>query len=299
MKKIIFTAIALASFASAACNKIEKTAEPKEITDIKFSVEEPDTKALKTDWAAGDEIMVFFEGKLEEGQQAILRYDGSAWQVAQKPNVSYASGNEVARYCALHYPGEIVYKKVDTDSKKLNYRAGVVLWAKAANQFFDVGEGGIIDLKTITLKKIGGPAFQVVVPGISVDDNYTLSVTCNGKYISAQNNYGRYDNSYCVTLYPYPNEYAELTFVERIALNIYGVSNPDGVEFFCSFYSNPSEAGEAGNQYKYVFALSDGTQLYYYTIPKASAKTIANKSAIKLPVFDGKGAQVNWKTTLE
>ncbi len=54
----------------------------------------------------------------------------------------------------------------------------------------------------------------------------------------------------------------------------------------------------ATSPYKYVFALSDGTQLYYYTIENTSPKTIAEKSAIKLPPFDGKGAQTYWKTTL-
>lgn len=54
----------------------------------------------------------------------------------------------------------------------------------------------------------------------------------------------------------------------------------------------------AASKYKYVFALSDGTQLYYYTKDNTYTNDIANKHT-KLPLFDGKGAKINWKTTLE
>ena len=257
----------------------------------------PDTKAVKTAWAADDEIMIFFQDKVEVGQQAKLRYNGSVWELVQKPQgLSYAPGTK-NKYYSIHYPGSIVYNGQDDEwGKRMNYRAGIVLVNEGNDVKFNVSaEGGVIELGRISLKRRAYQAFQVVVPGIRVEDNYTLSVTCNGRYITAENNSGGFSNSYGLRYYPYPLAHGGINYGGGIG-NVYGTSNPDGVEFFFPLNENPSEA--AASLYKYVFALSDGTQLYYYTIAKTSDKTIADKSAIKLPAFDGKGAQTYWKTTL-
>ena len=298
MKKTFLIVSAFAALFLAACNKIEKTEEAKEITDITFTVASPDTKAVKTAWAAGDEIMIFFEGKVEVGQQAKLRYDGSVWELVQKPSgLSYTPGTGVGFYYSIHYPGSIVYNGQDDDRKKImNYRAGIVLENEDDNVKFNVSTEGVIELGTISLKKLVSKAFQVVVPGISEGDNYTLSVTCDGIVTDAEDNRGTVSNSYGTKYYPYPNDYGAITFGGGFD-NVYGISNPDGVEFFFTLRENPS--GAATSAYKYVFALSDGTHLYYYTIAKTSTKTIADKSAIKLPAFDGKTTKTHWKTTLE
>ena len=56
------------------------------------------------------------------------------------------------------------------------YRAGIFLVNKEAYSYFDVSAEGVIELGTISLKKGVDKAFQVVVPGISAEENYTLSV---------------------------------------------------------------------------------------------------------------------------
>ena len=297
MTKTFLIVSAFAALFLAACNKIEKTEEAKEITDITFTVASPDTKALKSNWETGDEIMIFFEYKTDVGQQAKIRYNGSTWQLVQKPsNLSYAPGKNVGQYSAIHYPGEIVYNGQNDDSKKImNYRAGVVL--RENNNRFNVNSEGVIELGTISLTKMGNKTFQVVVPWISAEDNYTLSVTCNGQVSSAERNYGDYSNSYVEKYFPYPNSRGGLTYGGGMG-NTYGVENASGTEFYFWLRSTTPSAA-ATSKYKYVFALSDGTQLYYYTIPKGSSKTIADKSAIKLPRFDGKTTNTHWKTTLE
>ena len=300
MKKTFLIVSAFAALFLAACNKIEKTEQVKEITDITFTVASPDTKAVKTAWAAGDEIMIFFEGKVEVGQQAKLRYDGSFWKLVQKPNgLSYTPGIiRAGRYYSVHYPGSIIYNGQDDDRRKImNYRAGISLANKEADSYFDVSTEGVIELGTISLKKGVRKAFQVVVPGISSGDNYTLSVTCDGIVTDAEDNSGMQSNSYVRRCYPYLKNNGAIEFGTEYD-NVYGISNPDGVEFFFEINSRISGEKVAASLYKYVFSLSDGTQLYYYTIAKTSDKTIADKSAIKLPVFDGKGAQTYWKTTL-
>lgn len=294
MKKTLFIITALAALSLASCKKEEKTETIKEISDIRFEVAQPGTKAVKSNWEKGDEIMILFYEKMEVGQQAKLRYDGSVWQVVQKPkNLSYAPGTNVDTYEALHYPGEMVYNGQDDDWQKImNYHAGIVLWQNRGKRF-DVSSEGVINLGTITLESMNNKVFQVVVPGITAEENYSLSVTCNGSYITAENNTGYEANSYVYKCWPYFDKI--LTYGGGFH-PIYGVKNPDGVEFLFCLLRTPTEA--ATSPYKYVFALSDGTQLYYYTIENTSPKTIAEKSAIKLPPFDGKGAQTYWKTTL-
>ena len=84
MKKTLFIITALAALSLASCKKEEKTETIKEISDIRFEVAQPGTKAVKSNWEKGDEIMILFYEKMEVGQQAKLRYDGSVWQVVQK-----------------------------------------------------------------------------------------------------------------------------------------------------------------------------------------------------------------------
>ena len=306
MKKILFIFAAFAVLSLASCNKIENTETSlKKITGITFSIgDKPGTKAVKKNWEKGDEIMIFFAFKAAVGQQAKIRYDGNTWQIVQEPqNLTYPSGTNIGKYFAIHYPGEIVYNGPNQDPSQdnrhvMNYRAGVILWEHTGKDF-NVSEAGVIELGTITLKKISTTSLHVVVPGIIPSDGYTLSVTCNGKYISAENNFGRYLNSYAQGVkYPFFEGFGILC--EDIFSNVYGVSNPDGTEFFFSYRdaSLPPMIEAAASPYKYVFALSDGTQLYYYTKDNTYADDIANKH-IKLRPFDGKGAKLNWKTTLE
>ena len=56
------------------------------------------------------------------------------------------------------------------------YRAGIFLVDEDDNVRFNVSAEGVIDIGTISLKKRVDKAFQVVVPGISTEENYTLSV---------------------------------------------------------------------------------------------------------------------------
>lgn len=306
MKKILFIFAAFAVLSLASCKKIENTETSlKKITGITFSIgDKPGTKAVKRNWENGDEIMIFFANKDAVGQQAKIRYDGNTWQIVQEPqNLTYPSGTNVSKYFAIHYPGEIVYNgpnqyPTQDNRQVMNYRARVILWEHTGKDF-NVSEAGVIELGTITLKKISKTSLHVVVPGISPSENYTLSVTCNGNYISAENNFGKYLNSYAQGVkYPFFEGFGLLC--EDIFSNVYGVSNHDGTEFFFSYRdaSLPPMIEAAASKYKYVFALSDGTQLYYYTKDNTYTNDIANKHT-KLPLFDGKGAKINWKTTLE
>ena len=180
----------------------------------------------------------------------------------------------------------------------MNYRAGIVLWNDDYyGKPFNVSSEGVIELGTISMENMITPSFKVVVPGIKAEENYTLSVTCNGKHITAKNNCGESSNSYERWNY-FPYYGGDYIHYASNVGSISGVNRSDGTEFH--FKLEEEEIPDAATSaYKYVFALSDGKQLYYYTKPKDFPNTIADKSAIKLPEFDGKTTQTKWKTTLE
>ena len=85
MKKTLTLIAALAALALSSCKKEDKMKVA--VSDVTFSVASPDTKALKSDWEPGDEIMIFFKNKVDVGQQAKIRYNGSVWQLVQKPKI--------------------------------------------------------------------------------------------------------------------------------------------------------------------------------------------------------------------
>jgi len=250
------------------------------------------TKAVKTSWEAGDEICIFFKDKKEINQCAVIRYSGSSWSVIRKP----VDVTDAEYYYAVHVPGEITVQK-NSSYLTPSYRGGLVL-RKNSSASFTVTDG-IINLGTISFNQtLTKSEFQVVIPGISISDlgcTYTLSVTSNGSPKSASENKPQnYKTAYAEVAYPYFTG-TGISYGGGL-FPIQGIANPDGVAFVAQLNEPKLDPEEDG--YKYVFALSDGTTLYYYGIPDASEKVLAIGMAIKLPAFDGKGAGTYWKTSL-
>lgn len=301
MKKSFIAAfIAIAAFAS--CNKIETAAPSFDELDITFDIADPDpdTKAIKTSWEEGDEILILFENKTENGQQAKLRYVSGEWKVTQKPSNLGLSGNVSIRFLAIHFPGTISYDSTKDPKNQLGYVGGNVRIAKQQTSGV-LTSRGVLPLGTINLdQKLNSDEIQIVVPGISAKDFYSLSVTNNGHIIKSsgeENEPYSYGCSYLASYYPYFDGYVTITYGGGIGV-IKGVANADGVAF-TGYYNDPAARSDSEvkdtDPYKYVFTLFDGENYYHYTLPKNSKKTLAAGKAIKLPAFDGKGSQTNWK----
>ena len=302
MKKSFIAAfIAIAAFAS--CNKIETAAPSFDELDITFDIADPDpdTKAIKTSWEEGDEILILFENKTENGQQAKLRYVSGEWKVTQKPSNLGLSGNVSIRFLAIHFPGTISYDSTKDYENQLGYVGGNVRIAKKQTSGI-LTSRGVLPLGTINLdQKLSSEEIQIVVPGISAKNFYSLSVTNNGNITkSSSGEENRPDNfgcSYLTRRYPYFDGYVTITYGGGVGV-IKGVANADGVAF-TGYYNDPAARYDSEvmdtDPYKYVFTLFDGENYYHYTLPKNSKKTLAAGKAIKLPAFDGKGSQTNWK----
>lgn len=307
MKKNIFAAMVVLATAFASCETIETDSRSFGELDLTFDVADPvsDTRAIKSAWEEGDEILIVFYQKVEKGQQAKLKYTSGQWTLVQKPSGLGLEAGSTISFDAIHFPGSIGYDKYsNTDyEEQLGYAGGNVRLLRYQTSG-KLTADGVLPLGTIALdSKLSGSEYQIVVPGINASDSYTMAVTCNGHLSSIagrENTPYSFGCAYAQVYYPYFNSYGNITFGGGL-YPVKGVANADGVAFTC-YYNDPSASYDPEvadtNPYKYVFSLYDGKTYYYYTIPKDSDKVIAAGKAIKLPTFDGKGSKTNWKTSL-
>ena len=308
MRKNIFAAMVVLATAFASCETIETDSKSFDELDLTFEVADPvsDTRAIKSAWEEGDEILIVFYQKVEKGQQAKLKYTSGKWTLVQKPSDLGLKEGSTISFNAIHFPGSIGYEKYvdDTDNtKQLGYAGGSVR-VRRYQTSGKLTADGVLPLGTIALdSKLNDKEYQIVVPGINASDSYTMAVTCNGnigRTTGTENTPVNGGCSYAQYNLPYFNGNGGITYGGGF-LPIKGVANADGVAFTC-YYNDPSGRYDSQvkdtDPYKYVFSLYDGETYYYYTIPKASEKVIAAGKAIKLPTFDGKGSKTNWKTSL-
>ena len=307
MKKNIFAAMVVLATAFASCETIETDSKSFDELDLTFDVADPvsDTRAIKSAWEEGDEILIVFYQKVEKGQQAKLKYTSGQWTLVQKPSGLGLEAGSTISFDAIHFPGSIGYDKYsNTDyEEQLGYAGGNVRLLRYQTSG-KLTADGVLPLGTIALdSKLSGSEYQIVVPGINASDSYTMAVTCNGHFSSIagrENTPYSFGCAYAQVYYPYFNSYGNITFGGGL-YPVKGVANADGVAFTC-YYNDPSASYDPEvadtNPYTYVFSLYDGKKYYYYTIPKDSDKVIAAGKAIKLPTFDGKGSKTNWKTSL-
>lgn len=242
---------------------------------------------------------------MENGQQAKLKYTSGQWTLVQKPSGLGLEAGSTIRFKAIHFPGSIGYDKIDNTDyyEQLGYAGGNVRILKEQRSG-ELTADGVLPLGTIALdSKLSDSEYQIVVPGISASDSYTMAVTCNGHFSSIagkENTPYSFGCAYAQVYFPYFSSKGTITFGGGLK-PVKGVANADGVAFTC-YYNEPSGRFDSEvkdtDPYKYVFSLYDGETYYYYTIPKDSDKVIAAGKAIKLPTFDGKGSKTNWKTSL-
>lgn len=191
MKKILFAAVALVLAAGfTACSKEE--AAPENIIKVEFAVADKagfgaDSRAVKTAWAEGDQIMVLFkptggswliaEGSIKE--LLILQYTGSAWTVANLPTeVDLGSSGH---YAAIHYRVAaekscgIAGRSTTTTYYFTNYAGGEVLTYMGDEAQYTLADGKL-NLGTISLA-MSEEAIQFSVKNLaSVEGEWYLAL---------------------------------------------------------------------------------------------------------------------------
>ncbi|MCQ2131593.1 MAG: hypothetical protein MJY94_09470 [Bacteroidales bacterium] len=86
MKKIAIAFAALiAAFGISSCNK-EQIETPSTDININISVANPtgtDTKAVKTNWVAGDKIFIWFDSSVATNPELTITFNGSTWEAGE------------------------------------------------------------------------------------------------------------------------------------------------------------------------------------------------------------------------
>ena len=181
MKKIILAAAACFTIISA-CSKIEDTSAPV-VQNVTFSVAQrpdfgADTKAVKTDWAVGDEIAIAFKPTGEtvvrsnptgipngkDCELVTLTMTESGWIAKVNETAPNGSGT----YYAIHHRGSISMKVASADPTNKyvlgRYKGGELM---SYTGTYTTSEG-ILDLGEISMA-LDSRIFQVSIP----DDLFT------------------------------------------------------------------------------------------------------------------------------
>lgn len=237
MKKILTLIAAMAAF--VACSKVDITAPDADETqnrEIKFNINVggfggPETKAVKTDWASGDKINIWFNCNYSQVPDLVMTYDGSAWSYGdlddtvapedgQKFVAVYEGFNDLSQYDYVDY-----YFR--SPSYYGGYNFPMVVCSKGTYEYSD---------DTITADLSAGWAFgtrlQVYVDGLSQEKPYGLS---------------------CSSLRPLtlfgPTEAGVFAFSKESGAGsvAQGVPFGEGVAFY--FYDNYSGNGNSADYY--------------------------------------------------
>lgn len=102
MKKIIIAFAALAAaFSLVSCNKEQIEIEP---ASLKLNItvnnldDAIDTKAIKTSWADGDKLNIWFDQTNYTNPDLVLTYSGGSWTASALSKTPNASGNLIVLY---------------------------------------------------------------------------------------------------------------------------------------------------------------------------------------------------------
>lgn len=199
----IVAAIVLA-LVVVGCAKDEAPA--KKDIKLSFSVASKDgfdsTRAVKSDWADGDQILVLFkvgdnwltEKANTKANTLTLRYaeDGS-WKATQNDWSDELIGSQSGEFFAIHYRGDISLIEGESwiDACQFNYKGGEVL--RMEDGQYSV-EDGVMDLGQLTLK-LRDDAVQFSVQDLAKNkDEWVLAVYYDKEYLEDIN------DAYCVVL---------------------------------------------------------------------------------------------------
>ncbi|MCQ2116881.1 MAG: hypothetical protein MJY76_01905 [Bacteroidales bacterium] len=195
--KRIMTVIAVMAAVLSSCSKSEPESGRKnaneEIT-LNISVSNPSnsSKALiKSDWAVGDRILIWYDGNTQTEPDMAIKYDGSKWN------------NDTDVEVSVNTPAESGYLKA-------LYDGAVKVTARDEYTY----SNGILTARLQTWTFL--TEIQVVVSNISADDASKCALSCNGFTPCT---------GYSV------EAGAITAKTGKKGVEVTGISNPDGVAF--------------------------------------------------------------------
>lgn len=263
MKKyFMLFAAAAAAFCLASCSKsaIDNTTDGI-ILNIKVAdLNGPATKAVKTGWASGDKINVWYDLNVSEDPDLVIVYDGKDWIIDESATLSgkLPDAEGKIKYLFEGYNDLSSYSSYNWGMQTFRGTANLVFAQDYYKPVYYTYSGNVLKFEISNWVPMSG--IQVVVTGIAPED-YQLK--CDRLQMFSE-----------INIYP------EETALTNVGYDEYtdGVANEDGTAFY---FSTTDSAGTAAD---YTFTIKNSIGFEYsYTV---TGKTIANGkfTAIKIPV---------------
>lgn len=277
MKNIIISAMVLAVALFAGCSK-DELPEQNVKYKVEFSVadrSELSTRATKSGWENGDQVLIVFEGEsgwfdVANGANTLkLTYNDGVWSAdeSKMPASGLVSGKG---YTACYHQGEVSLGDAD-------------VWGNVAFSGYNGGEwmsytgtytiaGGVVDLGEIALQRDAAD-FQISVDGLT---GLNWKMTINSiKSMTVPYNYD-------CSISHYQAKGITVNNGEMDCMQKYGKAS--GVEYGgdVSFYFKKHTNISYDTIY---FGLSNGTNTYYYKLDTPNAILQGGKAYL-LPAID-------------
>lgn len=182
MKRVILTAIMLCSLVMGSCTKSIDTNIDTEI-QISFSVGDKggfgtDTKALRTGWEAGDQILVVFSktgSNTDLGVTSTLTYDGTSWSATGIPTEQKALLGSTGSFKAVHYKPTSGNVEFDLETKSFARTyggSGYVLECTGTYNYINYPEQFMLN-GSLIMARADFCETQISVPAAGLDDSET------------------------------------------------------------------------------------------------------------------------------
>lgn len=270
MKKMIFFAGIATVALLASCTKeiapveeFEGSSAISAITlNLKVSGLNDETKALKTGWAAGDVIDIWFDSNSQKLPDLVAKYDGSAWAAdgtaTVSGNVPAGSGTVTAIYFAAANQNEYGWDSADITAPASGGKVVSDLVAYSQKMAYTYSES-TLTANLSSWKYLANT--QIVLAGSALDEG-SWAMKCDK--LKAATGFNLSDGEITAA-------YSDAgTFV-------LGQPNADGLAFYFLAESDASQ--------DYEIAIYDltGDQKYYYTATgKTLTSSVTARKAVKI-----------------
>lgn len=264
MKRVILTAIMLCSLVMGSCTKNIDTNTDTEI-QISFNVGEKggfgtDTKALRTGWEAGDQILVVFSktgSNTDLGVTSTLTYDGTSWSATGIPSEKKTLLGNSGKFKAVHYRSTAG----DVGMNGINFAGtyggpGYVLECTGTYSYIGNPEQFLLN-GSLDMVRADFCDTQISVPAADLDDNETwyLFVSTHGDKTTYTTQHYVLEGA-CGTLSL--NSDFEL---QRSPTN-YAIGEKIGGDYVFTFSNSELKVGDEMDQGEYVTQKQLGTYIF-------------------------------------
>lgn len=266
MKRVILTAMMLCSLVLGSCTKNIDTNTDTEI-QISFNVGEKggfgtDTKALRTGWEAGDQILVVFskEGSNTDlGVTSTLTYDGTNWSATGIPaEKKELLGNTDGSFKAVHYKPT----SGDVGMNGINFAGtyggpGYVLECTGTYIYTNYPTEKVTLNGSLDMVRADFCDTQISVPAADLDDNetwYLFVSTLGDKTTNAIQHYVLEGSCGLLSL---TSDFK----LQRTPTN-YAIGEKIGGDYVFTFYNEELKVGDEMQQDEFVTQKQLGTYIF-------------------------------------